>query len=232
MNWIFANLFSIILAIIIISLSWKLWRKIAVKLRARHIQDYAFPGTLKRKVAQRYPHLDEAQLALVMDGLREYFQICNIAGRKPVAMPSQVVDLAWHEFILFTRKYQEFCRSSFGRFLHHTPAEAMSTPTTAANGIKRAWRIACAREWLSAKQPSKLPLLFALDAQLNIDDGFFYQLNCQMAATGTNKKTQNDTTPYCASHIGCASGCSGSGGCTSSCSSASDSGCSSGCGGD
>ncbi len=215
MNCIFANLFSIILAIII-SLGWKLWRKITIKWRARHIQNYAFPGTLKHKVAQHYPHLDEIQLALVIDGLREYFQICNIAGRKPVAIPSQVVNLAWHEFILFTRKYQKFCCSAFGHFLHHTPAEAMSTPTTAANGIKRAWRIACAREWLSARNPSKLPLLFALDAQLNIEDGFF--LPAQLS-DGGNEPKQENATPYGANHIGYASGCSGSG-------------CISGCGGD
>ncbi|MCD8524058.1 MAG: hypothetical protein LRY66_11760 [Saccharospirillaceae bacterium] len=225
MIWIISNLFHIILSIIIVSLSWKLWRTLTTKLRARRIKEYAFPGTLKRKVAQRYPHLDETQLALVIDGLRDYFQICNIAGRKPVAMPSQVVDLAWHEFILFTRKYQEFCRSAFGRFLHHTPAEAMSSPTTAAEGIKRAWRIACARETISPLTPAQLPLLFAIDAQLNIEDGFFYLPNCEMPLTDAHKKTPADTTPYCASHIGCTSGCAGDGGCSGSCSSG-------GCGGD
>jgi len=37
--------------------------------------------------------------------------------------PSLVVDLAWHEFILFTRYYQEFCMTHFNRFIHHTPSE-------------------------------------------------------------------------------------------------------------
>ncbi len=35
--------------------------------------------------------------------------------------PSQRVDLAWHEFLLFTRLYLEFCTVHFGRFLHHDP---------------------------------------------------------------------------------------------------------------
>ncbi|MCE7992051.1 MAG: hypothetical protein HEP71_08725 [Roseivirga sp.] len=35
--------------------------------------------------------------------------------------PSLVVDLAWHEFILCTRRYQSFCDEHFERFIHHHP---------------------------------------------------------------------------------------------------------------
>ena len=35
--------------------------------------------------------------------------------------PSVPVDLAWHEFILCTRMYSDFCERLFGRFLHHQP---------------------------------------------------------------------------------------------------------------
>lgn len=35
--------------------------------------------------------------------------------------PSHTVDLAWHEFILFTRAYDKFCHEKLGRFIHHTP---------------------------------------------------------------------------------------------------------------
>ncbi len=51
-------------------------------------------------------------------------------------MPSQVVDDAWHEFILFTRAYQQYCNKALGRYLHHTPAEAMDSPTIAQEGNK------------------------------------------------------------------------------------------------
>ncbi len=37
--------------------------------------------------------------------------------------PSLLVDLAWHEFILFTKYYNEFCMIHFNRFIHHTPSE-------------------------------------------------------------------------------------------------------------
>jgi hypothetical protein len=42
---------------------------------------------------------------------------------KMVAMPSRVLDVAWHEFILNTARYNYFCKNGIGRFIHHTPAE-------------------------------------------------------------------------------------------------------------
>jgi len=32
-----------------------------------------------------------------------------------------IIDEMWHNFILFTRDYEEFCTRCFGLFLHHTP---------------------------------------------------------------------------------------------------------------
>jgi len=32
-----------------------------------------------------------------------------------------IIDEMWHNFILFTRDYEEFCTRCFGVFLHHTP---------------------------------------------------------------------------------------------------------------
>ncbi len=184
-----------------------------IKKRARLIDSFSFPNSISQKVIEKYPHLSESEARQVLNGLREYFHLCNIAGRKMVSMPSQVVDVAWHEFILFTREYNHFCKKSLGRFLHHVPAEAMSSPTVAQAGIKTAWSTSCYREGIQAKTPNKLPLLFAMDAKLNIPNGFKYSLNC-------SKQGNNN---YCASHIGCGSsaGCGGD-----------SSGCSGGCGGD
>lgn len=200
-----------LLALVVIALP--ITAKIKQRGRERFIDDHRFPSLISKAVLDSYPHLSTAQVQQVLLGLKQYFQLCNHAGRQLVAMPSQVVDVAWHAYILSTRQYQQFCQNAFGRFLHHTPAEAMQSPTQAQLGIKRAWRIACAREQINPKTPDRLPLLFALDAELGIANGFRYQLDCQ-ARNGSG---------YCASHIGCSSGCAGSSG--------SDSGCSGGDGG-
>lgn len=99
--------------------------------RLTYIELYTFRSAISRKVKMKYPHLSDKQLLLVFEGLRDYFYICNQAKSRMVAMPSQVVDVAWHEFILFTRLYEKFCNKSQGRFLHHTPSEAMKSVTVA-----------------------------------------------------------------------------------------------------
>ena len=42
--------------------------------------------------------------------------------------PSKKVDIGWHQFILNTIDYAEFCRSLAGRFIHHVP-EKFTTPS-------------------------------------------------------------------------------------------------------
>ncbi|HSE73784.1 MAG TPA: hypothetical protein VLB05_04670 [Dongiaceae bacterium] len=103
-----------------------------------------------------------------------------MSDRKFVSMPSQIVDNLWHEFILYTREYQEFCTAAFGRFMHHTPAVAMSRETTRKvdDGLRRAWWFACKEEDIDPKQASRLPLLFALDGALQVANGFLYSLDC------------------------------------------------------
>lgn len=168
-----------------------------------YIENYEFHPVLGRKIREKYPHLSDEQIKIVFNGLRDYFHLCNRARKRMVAMPSQVVDVAWHEFILFTRAYKAFCDKALGRFLHHTPAEAMNTPTLAQEGIKRAWRLACAKEKISPSSPVRLPLLFAIDGMLGIEDGFKYSLNCK------DKASPVYGGGYCAGHIGCAAGCGG-----------------------
>lgn len=176
-----------------------IWKKRRRKKQVSYIESYNFPQRVTDQLLIRYPHLTEADCELVLRGLRQYFQICRRSSGM-VAMPSQVVDVAWHEFILFTRHYEQFCKRALGRFLHHTPTEAMSSRTNAQDSIKQAWRLACQNESIDPKNAHRLPLLFALDAQLKISDGFKYQLNCD----------KHKADGYCASHIGCGgSGCGG-----------------------
>lgn len=184
-------------------------RRNQFKLRSQRIDQFAYPASLTDKIILKYPHLTPKQADYVIAGLKEYFQVCLKAGKQNVSMPSQVVDVAWHEFILFTRHYHYFCNKALGRYLHHTPAEAMKSQTIAEAGIKTAWEISCQRENINSKQPERLPILFAIDTDLAIPDGFKYNLNCK-----------NSKDEYCAGHI---SSCGG-GGCSSSCGSS--------CGGD
>lgn len=220
-----------VIIIVLLSVGWFLSGKLRKARHLRYIENYQYhPGVFK-KFADKHPQLSKTEINLVAQALRDYFHVCNQAGkRRMVSMPSQAVDDMWHEFILFTREYQLYCEKALGRFLHHTPAEAMSSPLLAQGGIKRAWRLACAKEGINPKKPNRLPLLFAIDSRLDIKNGFVYEIDCR------NKNSPAYGSGYCAGDIGCASGCGGDSGSDSIFDSDSgcggDSGCSGGCGGD
>lgn len=125
--------------------------------RLDFIKGYEFPPGLGTKFAKTHDSLDDVQQEMVFAALRDYFVMCQQARQVMVSMPSQVVDDAWHEFILFTKDYCEFCTQAFGRYLHHTPAEAMETKTMAQHGIRRAWKLACENERIHPGAPSRLP---------------------------------------------------------------------------
>ncbi|HQQ62017.1 MAG TPA: hypothetical protein PLF22_00430 [Pseudomonadales bacterium] len=206
-----------------------LW--IAVRMHAngrRHyVERFVFPSTVKRKLAEAYPHLDAHQLSVILKGLREYFLVTQLARKKMVAMPSRAVDIAWHEFILCTHAYAVFCQKAFGYFLHHTPAEAMPAPHVARNSLKLAWKLACQRAGINPLSPDKIPLLFAVDSQLQIPNGFFYHLPTMGADMAMPEKGMDPGT------IGCSSGCGGdSGGGNSCCGDGCGGGGCGGCGGD
>lgn len=208
----------IIFLIVLFVTAFYLFKKRRLLTQKQHIETFSFPEKINQELIKTYPHLTINQQKEVIKGLRDYFHVCLTLGRKPVAMPSKVVDSAWHEFILFTKAYKNFCNQALGRFLHHTPAEAMSSQTKAQQGIKNCWQVACKIKNIDPKNPKKLPLLFAIDKKLKIKGGFEYTLNCKKTHGAPNYGDR-----YCASHIGCGSSCGTS--CESSCSS----GCS-GCG--
>ena len=199
--------------IIIAGVAWfgyRVWKRQEQKRQLAFIESYTFPSMLLERVKKQHDYLSDEDLEKVVEATKDYFYICNLAKGKMVAMPSEIVDVLWHEFILFTRAYEKFTKQALGRFLHHVPTEAMEDPKKAQEGIKRAWRIACAKEEIDPSYPQKLPRLFAIDKQLGIKGGFMHELNCSY-----NKSSANKSDGYCGSHIACASGCAGESGASS-----------------
>lgn len=177
------------------------WRQARQRRQLAFIDRFRYPTRLARETHKRYPHLAEADLRQVEQGLKQYFRLCVRSGGQMVSMPSQAVDAMWHAWILDTAGYQRFCRQAFGRFLHHRPAEAMPSRSHARAGIRRAWSLACSDEGLPLRQPPRVPLLFGLDRALAIPDGFLYVPDCRRTA---NEASSN---LYCGADLD--SGCDG-----------------------
>lgn len=142
-----------------------LWRRQLAWKREAFIRHAALPRGLYDKLRQSRPELSLKDCQLVGNGLR-------------------------------TRHYDAFCRQAFGRFLHHTPAVVLARRDAQANaGLRRCWWYACQDEHLNPRQPTRLPLLFALDTKLGIAGGFRYALDCH----GLRREHADGTTSvvYC-----------------------------------
>lgn len=156
-----------------------IWFTLRALKRAEFIRTYSFPQGLYDKFAARRPELERKDFALVARGLRQFFLAYLKSGRSFVSMPSQAADDMWHEFILYTKNYEQFCRKAFGGFLHHSPAAVLTPARQQGNaGLRRVWWHACKEENINPAKPTRLPLLFALDAKLKIAGGFVYAANC------------------------------------------------------
>ncbi|MFZ5601563.1 MAG: glycine-rich domain-containing protein [Pseudomonadota bacterium] len=209
--------------------SWKKWRAAS---RAEFIRTYPLPRGLFDKLHARHPHLTAKEYQLVARALRHFFLAHLKSGCKFVSMPSQVVDDLWHELILHTKEYSMFCNKAFGRFMHHTPATAMSSAKQSNAGLRRCWWYTCLEENINPKNATRLPLLFALDAKLNIPNGFRYTLDCSKMKSGGGDGS-NTSVVHCGSDFSNSSfdGTTDGFGGESSGGGADGSGCGGGCGG-
>jgi hypothetical protein len=135
----------------------------APRKRERFISGYVFPSHIAARVRKRLPRIEERDWPLVEQGLREWFVCCAWRGGAVLGMPSRAVDEAWHEFILDSIAYIDFCERAFGGYLHHTPDEAMATPMgDALARTVRAWD----RSEAGQEEES---VLWDLDERLGID---------------------------------------------------------------
>ena len=176
---------------------------VALKLRetrrAEFIRHYPFPKGLIEKLQARRHGINAKDGQLVARALRQFFLAHLASGRQFVSMPSQVTDELWHEFILYTRNYEAFCRRAFGRFMHHTPAVVLGPERRDNAGLRRTWWHCCKDENINPSKPTRLPLLFAIDTKLGIADGFHYVPDCSALREG------GSGTAYCGGDFGSSS---------------------------
>ncbi|BBB69720.1 hypothetical protein UNDYM_5467 [Undibacterium sp. YM2] len=183
-------LFGVVVLVLVASLMfvWIRWRRAA---QADYIRTYMFPPGLLERLHKQRPDLNVKDQQLVARALRQFFLVYLKSGFKHISMPSQVVDDLWHEFILYTKNYEQFCKKAFGRYMHHTPAAVLGASQRGNEGLRRTWWFACLEENINPRRATRLPLLFALDAKWNIADGFRYAPDCSAL------RKNGDGTVYC-----------------------------------
>jgi hypothetical protein len=227
---------GVVVAVILVALLFSAVLKfLETSLRRQFIREARLPPFLIGKLREAHPQLSRRDAELVLRGLRQFFMSHLRSDRKFVAMPSKVVDTAWHEFILHTQGYQNWCKAAFGGMLHHSPAEVLGRDPKRNDGLRRTWYWACKEESIDPRNPARLPLLFALDIKFAIAGGFTYVPDCRAVERHIGSDAQCGTSFGDSSSDGGSSGDAGGFGGSESSGSGSDgggsSGDSSGCGG-
>ena len=169
-------------------------------MRERYIRESAFPQILKRRLRDAYPSVTPKDCDLAERGLRQFFLACLRSRGSYVAMPSRAVDAMWSAFTQNTTVYQNWCRDALGFVPAYAPAVVLGKKEHHNDGLRRAWYWACKDEGIDPKRPSRLPLLFALDAKLAIAGGFHYVPDCSDIAR-KNEAGGDGGGTYCGTHF-------------------------------
>jgi hypothetical protein len=210
------EIFAGVLAIGIIQIAY-VRRTLRLHSQERFIRSYVFSESVLHGLKRHHSVLEEKDLYLVARALREFFIVRPRAGTRMIGMPSKVVDDLWHEFILHTQDYQQFCRGAFGGLFHHVPALATPKGVNIKEGMRVTWRLACLEENINPSKAIRLPLLFAIDEKLSIVNGNRYNTkqmnvdrkdvdNCAGVACSGGDCTGSGHG--CGGH-GCGGGCGG-----------------------
>ena len=169
---------AIVVVAVIVLIVWSIVKRAR---RRSFIETYAFPPALAEKLREHHEQLSEDDAGRVLEALREWFLACFHARGKMMGMPSRVVDDAWHEFILMTRLYTQFCKTAFGRYLHHTPNAVAPEPT--ASKIPATLEV-LEKAKVAPRGAEQLPALFTIDSDLGIPRGRHWtRANIQWHAT-------------------------------------------------
>ncbi len=183
-------------------------RKSRLDEREQFIRSYVFPSAVLEAAREKYPSLSESDSDIAAEALRRYFLVYARAGGRVVDMPSRVVDVLWHAFILDTRAYHAFCKRAFGTYFHHIPGLKTVVPQHFMAALQRTWRIACREEGIDPRAALRLPLLFAIDTLLMIPQGNHYKSYLRPFGPGSkaSESASRDGTSG-----GCGGGCGGGG---------------------
>lgn len=93
-------------------------------------------SSIPSEVVHRFAHKHNVELleaSHIFDQLEDFLDTAS----KTAMSPPATVDEAWHEFILHTKSYSEYCTHRYGRFIHHLPNSSSCCDTNCSTGDVR-----------------------------------------------------------------------------------------------
>lgn len=225
---------------------------VTLEKRLNFILNTPLPEQLWRNQELRYLPFNHGQKEVVEAGLRDFFILHALFPKRPLAMPSKLVDKLWHAFILDTQSYQTYCKQAFGSVFHHVPDYEFND--RGKNIRLFTWQSACRLQGIRPAHPHTLPRLFGIDPWLvsgvavgtgawltyQQEMGMLYQqwhastFNSSSSTSDTRSNYDSNYDDSCDVGVNSSGDCScGGSGDSGSCGSGGDGGssCGGGCGG-
>jgi hypothetical protein len=78
----------------------------------------------------------------------------------------------------------------------------MGDAKTDNEGLRRVWWFSCLEENINPRKATRLPLLFAIDHKLGIENGFVYDLDCRRSPAAAASAATIVATTQCATDFG------------------------------
>lgn len=95
------------------------------------------------ELIERFKHklaLSHKEAEQLFHDMKQFLYLC---GTRPGTWsPTEAIDAAWHEFVLYTKDYGEFCRNMFGKFVHHVPNSYLSEENRLIGNTWRTYKVA------------------------------------------------------------------------------------------
>lgn len=97
----------------------------ATAIEKAHQLDHFTAPYLEEKLLKEGVFATSEEYNEAFDEFKKFAFICSLY-EKPIGMIGEEVDNLWHQFILFTPLYREFCNTYIGKFLDHMPDTSFS----------------------------------------------------------------------------------------------------------
>lgn len=95
----------------------------AITMKTEDLNYSALKAKIPSEIIADYALLSEMTNDEATSRARELEKFLFICAQSEQSfVPSPAIDSIWHDFILHTRSYQQFCFQNFGRLVHHTPS--------------------------------------------------------------------------------------------------------------
>lgn len=95
---------------------------------------YEHPDLIERLI-QKFELTREQAEDAFMD-MKQYLYLAGTRRGGDFSPQSEIVDEAWHNFMLFSLDYQNFCMKYFGRFIHHQPFNSSQPVECDGRGVR------------------------------------------------------------------------------------------------